>query len=164
MRIPRQRITAISLVIIGILLIATFFSLKMDFEAQGAFLCDAVAANPDIEMSQCPVHKGHTMTYIMIGFVLSFAVLIAGTYLWFATVEATKPATPKKKIDTSKLSPEEKKIYNLVKAGDGSMYQSDLIKETGYSKVKMTRYLDKLEGKGLIERKRRGMTNIVLLK
>ncbi|MBI4983154.1 MarR family transcriptional regulator [Candidatus Woesearchaeota archaeon] len=53
---------------------------------------------------------------------------------------------------------------NLVLREQGSAYQSDLIKETRLTKVKVTRILDKLEGRGLIERKRRGMTNIVILK
>lgn len=47
---------------------------------------------------------------------------------------------------------------------DGSIYQSELVKWSGFNKVRVTRILDKLEGKGLIERKRRGMTNIVILK
>ena len=32
------------------------------------------------------------------------------------------------------------------------------------SKVKITRILDKLEASGLVERKRRGMTNVVMAK
>ena len=32
------------------------------------------------------------------------------------------------------------------------------------NKVKITRILDKLEGMGILERKRRGMTNVVILK
>ena len=44
------------------------------------------------------------------------------------------------------------------------MYQSDVMKELELSKVKVTRILDRLEGKGILERKRRGMTNIVILK
>ncbi|MBI2151613.1 MarR family transcriptional regulator [Candidatus Woesearchaeota archaeon] len=62
------------------------------------------------------------------------------------------------------LDEEEKKIMNLVLREEGSVYQSDLVKETGLSKVTVTRLLDRLEGRGLIERKRRGMTNIVVMK
>ena len=47
---------------------------------------------------------------------------------------------------------------------DGSYTTADLIKETDYTKVHMTRILDKMEGKRILERKRRGMTNIVVLK
>lgn len=64
----------------------------------------------------------------------------------------------------SSLTGDERSIYNLVIDADGSVFQSELSKSTGYSKVKVTRILDRLEGKGVIERKRRGMTNIVLLK
>ena len=70
----------------------------------------------------------------------------------------------KKKVTYSKLDEEEKKILELLQKNEGSQYQSDLIKETGFSKVKMTRILDKFESKGYIDRKRRGMTNIVFLK
>ena len=62
------------------------------------------------------------------------------------------------------MDEEEKRLYNIIKDKDGSAYQSDLVKETDFSKVKITRVLDKLEHKGIIERKRRGMTNIVVLK
>ena len=44
------------------------------------------------------------------------------------------------------------------------MFQSELVEKTGHTKVKMTRILDKLEAKGLIERRRKGMTNLVFLK
>ena len=39
-----------------------------------------------------------------------------------------------------------------------------LMGKTDFSKVKVTRLLDKLEAKNLIERRRRGMTNAVVLK
>ncbi|PIN91750.1 hypothetical protein COU61_01900 [Candidatus Pacearchaeota archaeon CG10_big_fil_rev_8_21_14_0_10_35_13] len=48
--------------------------------------------------------------------------------------------------------------------GDGTLFQSDLVDKSGFDKVKVTRILDKLEGKGFIERKRRGMSNVVILK
>ena len=44
------------------------------------------------------------------------------------------------------------------------MFQADLIDKSGLGKVKISRILDRLEGKGLIERKRRGMNNIVVFK
>ena len=62
------------------------------------------------------------------------------------------------------LDEAERTIMNIVLREDGSVYQSDLIKETKRSKVQVSRVLDKLEGKGLVERKRRGMTNVIVLK
>ena len=62
------------------------------------------------------------------------------------------------------LEPDERIILEQIIAANGSIFQSQLVDETKFTKVKITRILDRLEGKGVIERKRRGMTNIVLLK
>ncbi len=59
---------------------------------------------------------------------------------------------------------EEKNLIEYIINNRGSIYQSELVKETQHSKAKITRLLDKLEGKNLISRERRGMTNIVILK
>jgi len=70
---------------------------------------------------------------------------------------------PSNKIDLRELKSEEIKVLDLVKK-DRAIFQSDLIGKTGFGKAKMTRIIDRLEGKGLVERKRRGMTNVVVLK
>ena len=70
----------------------------------------------------------------------------------------------KKKIDFSNIDKDEKKIVNLLLQEDNAMFQADLMEKLGIGKVKTTRILDKLEAKQIIERKRRGMNNIVILK
>lgn len=65
-------------------------------------------------------------------------------------------------LDT--LEGEEWELYRLVTEADGSIMQSDMVDKTSLTKVKVTRILDKLEGKGLLERRRRGMGNLVVLK
>jgi len=65
--------------------------------------------------------------------------------------------------DLKELKAEEKKILGLVE-GEGAIFQAALVEKSGLSKVKVTRILDTLEGKGFIERKRRGMSNVVILK
>ncbi|UCD02652.1 MAG: MarR family transcriptional regulator [Candidatus Aenigmatarchaeota archaeon] len=62
------------------------------------------------------------------------------------------------------LDEEGRKVLNAIIDEDGTIFQSQLVEKTELSKVKMTRILDRLEGKGLVERKRRGMTNVVILK
>ncbi len=69
-----------------------------------------------------------------------------------------------KPVETSQLSDDERTVYELLKNKEGSMYQNEIVTATVYGKVKVTRILDKLELQGIIERKRRGMTNIVVLK
>ncbi|MBN2420844.1 MarR family transcriptional regulator, partial [Candidatus Woesearchaeota archaeon] len=64
----------------------------------------------------------------------------------------------------SELDDDEKKVFEIILNAQGSVFQSELVSKTGLTKVKVTRILDRLEGKGLIERKRRGMTNVVVLR
>jgi len=78
-------------------------------------------------------------------------------------VKKIKEKKSEKKVDLSSFRPEEKQVYNFVKE-NGAIFQADLIEKTGFSKARMTRIVDKLEGSGLVERKRRGMTNVVVLK
>jgi len=68
----------------------------------------------------------------------------------------------KKSLET--LDDDEKNLMNLLLENKGNMFQSDIIEKTKLNKVKVTRILDSLEAQGFIERKRRGMTNIVMLK
>jgi len=78
-------------------------------------------------------------------------------------VKKIKEKKIEKNVDLSSFRPEEKQVYNLVKE-NGAIFQADLIEKTGFSKARMTRIVDKIEGAGLVERKRRGMTNVVVLK
>ena len=63
-----------------------------------------------------------------------------------------------------KLDNNEKLALDKIIEAQGTIFQSDLAEKTGFSKVRVTRILDRLEGMGMIERKRRGMTNVVILK
>jgi uncharacterized membrane protein len=64
----------------------------------------------------------------------------------------------------NKLSPDERTVLEKVIDAEGAIFQSELIEKTKFSKAKVTRILDKLEGKGLVERRRRGMSNVIILK
>ncbi len=75
---------------------------------------------------------------------------------------AGRVKSPNKIIRT--LKPEEREIYNMIKDAEGAIFQAELVEKSGYSKVKVSRILDRLEGRGMVERKRRGMTNIVIAK
>ena len=69
-----------------------------------------------------------------------------------------------RKIDVFTLDTDERKVIEIIQDKDGSVFQSDVIRALGYSKVKVSRILDRMEQKGLVERKRRGMANLVVLK
>ena len=101
-------------------------------------------------------------------------VFVIGLFLIFNKEEVkiiTKTKTKKihvekqrKPIDYSKLSKEEKVLVKIIEDADGTIFQSDLVEKSEFSKVKVSRILDKLEGRQILERKRRGMTNVVVLK
>lgn len=69
----------------------------------------------------------------------------------------------RKKIDLSGLDSDERKVIGILKRENGAFFQKSLMEELDVGKVKMTRMMDKLEAKQIIERKRRGMNNIIVL-
>ena len=101
--------------------------------------------------------------------VIGAVVLVGVYFIFFVKDEENKPITPKKieKRDYSKvlkeLSDDERHVMTKLIDAQGSLFQSDLVSDV-HTKVKVTRILDRLEGKGLVERKRRGMSNVVILK
>jgi len=62
------------------------------------------------------------------------------------------------------LKDDEQKIFQAVIDAQGIIAQSELPEITGVSKSNVSRALDLLESRGLVERKRRGMGNTILLK
>ena len=94
---------------------------------------------------------------------VSIAVILVLAVVAVYFIYTDRGKTVKKKVP-KELLPDEKEIYNLVVASEGTIFQSTLTEKSGLSKVKITRILDKLEGKGLVTRIRRGMTNVVILK
>jgi len=110
-----------------------------------------------------------------ISLAIAFLVLVIGLFLVFSKeneriiVKKIKPfakleAKEFDKKSLKNLEPTERIIMNLLLENKGSMFQSELVTSTKLNKVKITRILDSLEAQGLIERRRRGMTNIVMLK
>ncbi|MDP3882422.1 MAG: MarR family transcriptional regulator [Nanoarchaeota archaeon] len=116
----------------------------------------------------CPMHDAvNKQTYLSLAIV--GVLIIFGLVLTFSKpekeviVRTIKEKKQVKKVDLSSFKAEEKEIYNLVKE-NGAMFQADIIERTGFGKAKVSRIIDRLEGSGLLERKRRGMTNVVVLK
>lgn len=102
-----------------------------------------------------------------VGYSLSGIVGLLGLFLSFSKVETEKIPTKERlklRQTVKSLQGDEQKIYKMIVDADGSIFQNDLVTKTGYSKVKVSRILDRLEAKGIVERRRRGMANIVLTK
>jgi hypothetical protein len=105
-------------------------------------------------------------TWISVG--ITALVLIIGLFLIFAKEEERtiikKIKEPKKKINLEGLDAREKEVIKILQNENGTIFQATLMEKMGTGKVGITRLLDKLEAKQLIERKRRGMNNVVVLR
>ncbi len=117
-----------------------------------------------------------TFSDVIILITSSFVLCASGIYLlFFDSVENNSVEKPAGKIvlderkkeweEVSKtLKDDEQKIYKAIIDSDGIVNQSDLTEKAELSKSNVSRSLDILESKGMVERKRRGMGNIFLLK
>jgi len=135
-------------------------------------LNDLAAGSCTEDASVCPHAKiVETQNIVIAALIIVIAMLAGwlGYTAYFAKPEESKdehvaksnPAR-KRKIAESELDPDETRVVAIVNSAGGSVFQSDIMKTTGFSKVKVSRLLDKLEQKSLVERKRRGMTNLVV--
>ena len=78
-------------------------------------------------------------------------------------VRKIKEKQVKKQFNLEGLRKEDKQAFAIIQDSK-TIFQADLIEKLSFGKAKMSRVLDRLENKGLVERKRRGMTNVVVLK
>jgi DNA-binding transcriptional ArsR family regulator len=62
------------------------------------------------------------------------------------------------------LKEDEAKVYGAVLDAGGVMNQGDIGAKAGLSKTTVSRTLELLESRGLIEKRRRGMGNVITLK
>lgn len=95
-------------------------------------------------------------------------ILVIGLVIMFTKpkerIIIKKERIRKKRIDLSKLDKDEKSVIKLLQEENGAVFQRSLMEKLEIGKVKTTRLMDKLEAKQLIERKRRGMNNIIVLR
>ena len=117
--------------------------------------------------SSCTMYDTiRTQTWISLAIV--GVVVVIGLVIMFSkpkeTIIIKKVKEKKKKLNLNGLDKDEKKVVDLLLSEGKAVFQADLMEKLEIGKVKTTRLLDKLEAKQLIERKRRGMNNIVVLK
>ena len=122
------------------------------------------------DIGYCPAYATiNQQTYLALGIVGILGIV--GLVLVFSkpqkeVIVRTRTIEKKpryEKADITGLNSEEKRVLGLVQENK-AIFQAELIEKTGLGKAKITRIIDRLEGKNFVERKRRGMTNIVVLK
>jgi uncharacterized membrane protein len=145
---------------------AIFFFVVMSFN----YALQEIVNTSCTHGSACPMHAT-TFTQEIISYSLMGLLTLVGLFIVFfmkdeTIIRETKKglSNEEKKTKLGNLDDDERNIMNIVLREEGSIFQSAIVKETKLSKVKVTRILDRLEGKKLIERKRRGMSNIIIHK
>lgn len=110
--------------------------------------------------SQVPV-----LTQLYIGYTMAAVLGVVGVFLLvFGKKPVIEGSGEKWNKNLKKLSGDEKTVYENLMESEGVIFQSELVEKTEMNKVKVSRILDKMEARGLLERKRRGMANVVVLK
>ena len=147
---------------ISILLIIIIFLFQGALKEIVASTCTA----PD-HATYCPMNAGiNQQTYLSLGIV--GLLIIIGLVLIFTKpkekIIVKKVKEPKKKINLTGLDSKEKEVVKILQQENGTIFQAELMERLGKGKVGITRLLDKLEAKQIIERKRRGMNNVVVLR
>lgn len=133
-------------------------------------------AMKEIISHSCPLDNGGTIcpafgtinqqTYLSLG-IVSILIIVALVIMFQKPKEKIIVKTVKEKkkpLNLEGLDKDEKMVVDLLMKENNAVFQADLMEKLEIGKVKATRLLDKLESKQLIERKRRGMNNIVVLK
>jgi uncharacterized membrane protein len=115
----------------------------------------------------CPMNENiNQQTWLALAIV--GILIIIGFVLVFSKpkerIVIKKVTEKKKKLDLSGLDSKEKEVINILEKENGTIFQAELMEKLGTGKVGITRLLDKLEAKQIIERKRRGMNNVVVLR
>lgn len=157
------RYMGIALMILGIALFIIFYNfsrsmLELIDSGQVVGSCMTYETCPHIAiLNQAYVGYGLSAAIFAIGILMA---IFGGK----PEKAESKPNKEKWNEVARKLAGDEKTIYEKVMASDGVMFQSDLVEQLGFPKAKVSRILDKMEAGGLVERKRRGMANALVLK
>lgn len=138
----------------------------------GLYFTHTISAANDAHLS-CPglatgcTVLGHIQVTDFLGLGAIAAAVFGGAYISVRSWLRQKNifATSTNILESVKnLAGNDKAVYDAVVKADGTIFQSDVMKQIGFSKVKTSRILDRLEAKGLVERRRRGMANLVVLR
>ncbi|MBI3190152.1 MarR family transcriptional regulator [archaeon] len=149
----------IAIIILSVLSFLMLLLVSLPDAIKGHLSCQLVSGG-------CTIF-GHFSMEAYVGFISTIVIMLFGIWVLIKSRKEMKTAIKTHEATKEviqKLSDDEKKIYDHVIQHDGIIFQNEIVKDLGYSKVKTSRILDKLETKGLIERRRRGMANLVVLK
>jgi uncharacterized membrane protein len=151
----------VGLIVIGIAILMAVIVIIFNFT-----LKDITSQSCSMGTS-CSMYKSITIQ-TLVSLSITAIILIIGLVIFFSKpkekIVVKIKHEKKKKLNLDGLDKKEKDVIDILQKENGAIFQSTLMEKLEIGKVGITRLLDKLEAKQLIERKRRGMNNIVVLK
>ena len=150
-------IIGISIIIVGIILL--FNQAMLTIVEQGCPVEHLTGVCPAFDTIQDQTYLSLAIVAILfaVGIVLLFSRQSEKIVVRRVVERQKRPS-----VDIHSLTPEERTVLEIIQK-ERALFQADIGEKTGFAKVKITRILDKLESQGVIERKRRGMQNLVVL-
>ncbi|HII14872.1 MAG TPA: hypothetical protein HA362_01010 [Nanoarchaeota archaeon] len=165
-----NRTIGIGIIIASLILLAAIISFRIELNRAAKQIVEQNNGICIID-GECMHEKTAYPVQTYGGIIVASLLFAFGVYLAIVPKKASLERSKEESISHEErekrlklLNEDEKKVVEMLKQAEGTMFQSDLVEKSGFTKVKVTRILDVLEGKRLVERKRRGMTNVVILK
>jgi hypothetical protein len=143
-----------------ILLAVALFSIAYIFFANA--ITDVYVTVEDGE----PVAIQVTEMYSVMQVLFLMMMTVIGTYSFiylYRDLSKLDDMSKKQKLAAKILEGDELRLYNII-LKKGEYLQKDLVYESKYPKAKVTRLLEKLDRKGLVNRKPYGNTNKISAK
>ena len=163
----RPRYLGIAIIAISIDVLASLFYLNNLLSKQSLENCVEfckLKKDSSCSVESCKTNGQHNDHEKIISALEILVAFLGGIGFYLSLTKAEK-IIEQKKYDLTKLNSEEKKVFFFIKENkDNGVYQSNIVENFNFPKSKVSRILDRLEQTEIIERKRRGMTNIIFLK
>jgi len=161
----KPRHLGVAILIVSIILLIMLFQFNSDLNRQNLNACNDLCMRDEASCSidSCPFSDENNSNSLIIfmGLLIAFVGGI-GFYLSFTKSEKI---VEQKEYDLTKLNKEEKNVFLFIRENkEKGVYQRNIVEHFNFPKSKTSRILDKLEQSDLVERKRRGMSNIIFLK
>ena len=103
--------------------------------------------------------SGYFASYVIYSlFLTSVGVIIGVSLMWLNDPRRQTPPESREVPTTPRmLSADQQTVVGVLSSRDGSMWQAELVRETGFTDSKASRLLSRMEAEGHIRRIRDGM-------
>jgi hypothetical protein len=147
-----------------ILLSIVVFAIMYSFSVTMLQIIDSGQLGSCQSYDVCPHVMVLNQAYV--GYMVSLIIFMIGLFLMlFGGKQPRAAGRESKWKDALKgMTGDDRTLYGKIAGSGGVMFQSELVEQSGFPKAKVSRILDRMEAGGLLERKRRGMANAVVLK